>query len=431
MIVLGIESTAHTFGVAILRDREVLANERDAYTTESGGMIPVKVAQHHEEAYVPMLSRALEKAAAHGITLADVQLIAFSDSPGLGQSLRIGAAVAKSLALRLRVPLVGVNHCIAHLEVAGLVTDATDPVLLYCSGANTQVIAYDGGKYRVFGETLDTGVGNFLDTLARNMGLGFPGGPKIEKLSLSAMEKHKTNIQSMSSTTPSPPRIRASDETVDRNEGRGVAPFGVDRHETNNRSIASSAAVTTKNDEKKINDGRGTTDASMVEGQCRDDTRMLSEKHDVPVTHDLPPLIALPYTVKGMDISLAGLETNLLHKIQSGQHTQEELAYSAQEHVFAMLVETAERALAHVGKSELVLGGGVACNKRLQEMCRIMCDERGAKCFVPASEFLVDNAAMIAWTGLLMHQHGGISVSPELAQIKPYERTDDVDVTWR
>ena len=175
-VVLGIESTAHTFGIAVLRDRTVLANERAVYTTVSGGMVPAKVALHHEEMYRALLQRALQKAQ---LTMTDIGIVAYSHGPGIGQCLRIGVTAARSLAVLLHIPLVGVNHCIAHLEIARLVTEARDPILLYVSGANTQVIAYDEGKYRIFGETLDTGVGNFLDTLARDMGLGFPGGGTI------------------------------------------------------------------------------------------------------------------------------------------------------------------------------------------------------------------------------------------------------------
>jgi glycoprotease/Kae1 family metallohydrolase len=335
-VVLGIESTAHTFGIAILKERTVLANVMRSFTTTAGGMIPAKVAQHHQDIYPEALAEALSLAREAGISLNDIGLVAYSDAPGIGHTLRIGAAAARSLALELGVPLVGVNHCIAHLEIARLVTRAKDPVLLYCSGANTQVIAYDAGKYRVFGETLDTGVGNFLDTLARDLGLGFPGGPKVELLALNALKDGRT-----------------------------------------------------------------------------------------------PQLLALPYSVKGMDVAFAGLSTHLLQKIRSGEHTPEDLAYSVQETVFAMLVETAERAMAHVGKEELVLGGGVACNKRLQEMCRIMCEERNARFFCPANEFLVDNAAMIAWAGKVMVEGGAAAVQVAEAGIKPYERTDDVEVTWR
>jgi N6-L-threonylcarbamoyladenine synthase len=341
-VVLGIESTAHTLGIAILVDHNIIFNKSKSFTTESGGMIPAKVAVHHEEAFSPLLAQALAAAKEKNITLQDISLIAYSNAPGLGHTLRIGEAAAKSLALQLNIPIIGVNHCIAHLEISRLVTPAKDPVLLYCSGANTQVIAYDEGKYRIFGETLDTGIGNFLDTFARDMGLGFPGGPKIEQLALNA-------------------------QTSAQQEGK------------------------------------------------------------------TPALISLPYTVKGMDVGFSGLQTHLLQKIaqtKEGHYTKEDLAYSVQEITFAMLVEVAERAIAHVGKTELVLGGGVACNKRLQQMCKIMCEERGCKFYCPENQFLVDNAAMIAWTGKVMFE-AGVTHTVEDISINPYERTDDVIVSWR
>jgi len=248
----------------------------------------------------------------------------------MGHCLRIGAFFARSLSSKLDVPIIGINHCIAHLEVGNMVfKDCNDPVMLYASGANTQIIAYEAGKYRIFGETLDQGVGNFLDSFARYIGLGFPGGPKIYELSLKG------------------------------------------------------------------------------------------EK-----------LIDLPYSVKGMDISFGGLLTNLKQKYDSGKYKVEDLCYSLQETVFAMLLEISERALAHCDKKELLLAGGVACNKRLQEMSNQMCEDRDVKCFIPSPQFLIDNAAMIAWTGLVEYKSGVRMTIPE-TKIKPYERTDDVKVTWR
>jgi len=328
MLCLGIESTAHTFGVAVVDDkRKVYSNSRKLFTTESGGLIPAEVADHHVKICDEILKEALEKAK---VKLKDIDLVAFSQSPGIGHCLRIGAFFARSLAVLLDKPLVGVNHCVAHLEVGSLCTKSKDPVLLYASGANTQVIAYEGGKFRVFGETLDIGIGNFLDSFARYVGLGFPGGPKIYELALK------------------------------------------------------------------------------------------SNQH----------FIELPYTVKGMDVSFGGLLTNLKQKYDSGRYKLEDLCYSLQETVFAMLLEVSERALAHCDKKELLLGGGVACNKRLQEMSQQMCKDFGAECFIPPNEFLVDNAAMIAWTGILMHK-AGITTKVEDSFIKPYERTDDVEVIWR
>lgn len=325
MICLAIESTAHTFGVGIIDDKgRIYANVSDSYKTEKGGIHPTEAKQHHENVKDKVVEDALKVA---NLKLEDINVVSFSQGPGLAPCLLVGLKKAKELAKKINVPIASVNHCIAHLEIGKLMTKAKDPVLLYPSGANTQVIAYDGGKYRVFGETLDQGVGNFIDSFARYIGLGFPGGPKIEKLALNG-----------------------------------------------------------KN------------------------------------------YIELPYVVKGMDVSFSGILTNLKHKSDSKKYAVEDLAFSLQETVFAMLVEVSERAMAHCGKNELVLGGGVACNKRLQQMCRIMCEERNAKFFVPPNEVLTDNGLMISWLGILQRDQATRNYNS--IDIKPYERTDDAVVTW-
>ena len=120
-------------------------------------------------------------------------------------------------------------------------------------------------------------------------------------------------------------------------------------------------------------------------------------------------------------------------KLESKKYSLNDLAYSMQETVFAMLVETAERALVHTGKKELLLAGGVACNSRLQEMCKIMCDARKVKFFVPEKSLLVDNGAMIAYLGEIMFDKGirfsGKGI--EKVDIKPRQRTDEVEVRWK
>ncbi|MCD6403781.1 MAG: N(6)-L-threonylcarbamoyladenine synthase Kae1 [Nanoarchaeota archaeon] len=179
MICLGIESTAHTFGVGIVDEEKVLANVWRSYKSESGGIHPREASEHHARLADQVLREALEKA---GIGLRDVDLFSFSQGPGMGPCLRVGAVISRFLASKFRKPLVGVNHCIAHVEIGRWLTGAEDPVVLYVSGGNTQVIAFEGGKYRVFGETLDIGVGNLLDTFARYAGLPFPGGPFVEEL---------------------------------------------------------------------------------------------------------------------------------------------------------------------------------------------------------------------------------------------------------
>ncbi len=326
MISLGIESTAHTFGCGIITDKgKVLANAKHMFVSEKEGIHPSKAKEHHLAVKDTIVEQAL--AAAH-LKLSEIDIITFSQGPGLPPCLLVGMGKAQELARQIKKPLVGVNHCISHLEIGKILTKARDPVLLYTSGANTQIIAYEAGKYRIFGETLDQGVGNFIDAFARTMGLGFPGGPKIEQLAL----KSKNYIE-------------------------------------------------------------------------------------------------LPYVVKGMDVSFSGLLTNLRQKYHTGKYKQEDLAYSLQETVFAMLVEVAERAMAHCGKKELLLGGGVACNQRLQEMCRVMCGQRNATFFAPEKQFLLDNGLMIAWQGILQRKHG--TRKYDLIDIHPYERTDDVMVDWR
>jgi N6-L-threonylcarbamoyladenine synthase len=232
------------------------------------------------------------------------------------------------LALSLKVPIIGVNHCISHLEIGRIKTAAKDPVLLYASGGNTQVIAFANGKYRIFGETLDIGIGNMFDKLGREIGLGYYAGPKIEK---AAKEGNK--------------------------------------------------------------------------------------------------LLDLPYSVKGMDMAFSGIMTAALHHRSKGER-MEDICFSVQETTFAMLTEVTERAMAHIEKSEVLLGGGVVQNKRLQEMVARMAAERGGEMFVPDRTLCMDNGAMIAWTGLIMYQ-GGVRMTVQDTMINQRFRTDEVEVTWR
>lgn len=325
--ILGIECTAHTFGVAVLDEEgKIIVNDRNMIQTEKGGIIPSEAGKHHKEVAEKMFGVALEKA---NVKENELFAIALSNAPGLAPCLLEGMRFAKKISERLQIPVVPVNHCIAHLEI-GEITGAKDPVLLYASGANTQIIAYEAGKYRIFGETLDLGVGNFIDTFARYAGLGFPGGPKIQELA--------------------------------------------------------------KNGK----------------------------------------YIELPYNIKGMDVAFSGMLTKMKNMLEKGERV-EDLSFSLQETAFAMLIEAAERALAHTGKKELLLGGGVGCNSRLQEMCRKMCEERGCKFFVPERSLLVDNAAMIAYLGLKMFKKKLFFSHENLKEldISPRQRTDEVEVSWK
>ena len=177
MIALGIESTAWNFSVGVVTEDEVLVVVNRAYKPKEGGIHPREAAQHHSEVAGDVFREVFRQ-----IPPEKIDVIAFSQGPGMGPCLRIGATSARILSLKLGKPLVGVNHCLAHVEIGRWLTGAKDPVTLYVSGGNSQVIAKRRGRYRVFGETLDIGIGNALDKLARYFGLPHPGGPKIEEL---------------------------------------------------------------------------------------------------------------------------------------------------------------------------------------------------------------------------------------------------------
>ncbi len=325
MICLGIESTAHTFGIGICDGKgRMLANERSVYKPKAGwGIIPMDAGKHHEEAKQPVLKAALEKAK---LDIGDIGLIAYSRGPGLPPCLHKGAELAKELSEKHSLPIAGVNHCIAHVEIGRLTSGYKDPVVVYVSGGNTQIISFASGRYRVFGECMDMGIGNALDKFGRAVGLDFPQAPKIEQLAKG---------------------------------GRWIE---------------------------------------------------------------------LPYVVKGMDLSFSGIITESIKKHSRGARL-EDVCFSIQEVFFAMLAEVTERALAHLGKEQALLTGGVAANQRLQEMLSTMCRERDAKFAAVPKELSGDQGGMIAWTGILAHT-AGQKISNEKADIDPRWRTDDVDIPW-
>jgi N6-L-threonylcarbamoyladenine synthase/protein kinase Bud32 len=327
LISLGIESTADNLGVGIVSSElQVLANYVKIHVPPEGGIHPREAARHHSEYMGVAIKTALEQA---GITIEEVDIISYAQGPGLGPCLRTGATGARALATYLNKPLVGVNHCVAHVEIGRMTTGAKDPLTLYVSGGNTIVSGYESGRYRIFGETLDIAIGNCLDTFARAAGLEYPGGPDIER---------------------------------------------------------------------KANLGK--------------------------------KLIQLPYVVKGMDLSYSGLLTSITSELETGEHSIEDLCFSLQETAYAMLGEITERALAHTGKPEMLLTGGVAANKRLGGIVRDIAEDHGAIPYVVPIRLAADNGAMIAWTGLIAYKAGHVTPIDE-SHVNPNWRMDQVKIPWR
>ncbi|ORZ32906.1 Gcp-like domain-containing protein [Catenaria anguillulae PL171] len=357
LIALGLEGSANKLGVGIMRHsddgsvQEILANVRHTYITPPGeGFLPKHTAAHHREWIMPLIKQALADAGL--ASLQDVDVIAYTKGPGMGPPLQSVAVVARTLALLYNKPLYGVNHCIGHIEMGRHITQAQNPVILYVSGGNTQVIAYSHNRYRIFGETIDIAVGNCLDRFARFIKL--PNDPA---------------------------------------PGYNIEQYAKEG--------------------KKLYD--------------------------------------LPYAVKGMDLSFSGILTNLeslvaKHHVSDARNptgppprpgrpkqtiTKQDLCYSLQEHIFAMLVETTERALAHVGASQVLIVGGVGCNLRLQEMMAQMCAERGAQCCATDERFCIDNGIMIAQAGLCLVKGGVKPLELAASTVTQRYRTDAVYVSWR
>ncbi|WP_433626297.1 bifunctional N(6)-L-threonylcarbamoyladenine synthase/serine/threonine protein kinase [Halomicrococcus sp. NG-SE-24] len=322
MAVLGIEGTAWAASAAVFtRETNAVSIETDAYQPDSGGIHPREAAEHMGDAIPRVVETALDRADE------PIEAVAFSRGPGLGPCLRIVGTAARALAQTLDVPLVGVNHMVAHLEIGRQRSGFESPVCLNASGANAHVLGYRNGRYRVLGETMDTGVGNAIDKFTRHVGWTHPGGPKVE--------------------------------------------------------------------------------AAASDGEY----------------------VELPYVVKGMDFSFSGIMSAAKDAYDDGTPV-EDVCFSLQENVFAMLTEVAERALSLTGRDELVLGGGVGQNARLREMLEEMCEQRGADFFAPEPRFLRDNAGMIAVLGAEMLAAGD-TLAVEESGVNPNFRPDQVDVTWR
>lgn len=347
MIALGLEGSANKLGVGIILHppkggaAQILSNIRHTFISPPGeGFLPKDTAKHHREWVVKIVKQSLKEA---GVKVSDIDCICYTKGPGMGAPLQSVAIAARMLSLLWDKKLVGVNHCIGHIEMGREITGASNPVVLYVSGGNTQVIAYSTQRYRIFGETLDIAVGNCLDRFARTLNISNDPAPGY-------------NIE------------------------------------------------------------------------------QLAKKGKV--------LLDLPYAVKGMDCSFSGIlaridelaaqmkRGDLRDPLTGESVTPEDLCFSLQETVFAMLVEITERAMAHVGSSQVLIVGGVGCNERVQEMMGIMAKDRGGSVYATDERFCIDNGIMIAHAGLLAYRMGFETPVEESTCTQRF-RTDDVWVQWR
>lgn len=313
MITLGIESTAHTLSIGIADNSRILSNVIDMYSGGNEGLIPRKLADHHANVFAKVLSKSMNDA---DVAMDDVDLIAFSQGPGIGSPLSVGVSGAKYLALLHDKKLIGVNHPYAHVKIGEHCCRMKNPLVLYLSGGNSQLLIEEKGHYHVLGETLDIGIGNLFDNFARSL---------------------------------------------------------------------------------KLKHAHGAALAKLAEGGS---------------------YVDLPYSVKGMNLVFSGLLTAAEKQI--GKHSNKDLAFSIMETSFAMTCEVTERALFLTKKKNLLVCGGVAQNRRLQQMLKILCKEDKVKFGVAPDEYNKDNGAMIAYAGWLLYRKYGEMPAEKCVPITNY-----------
>lgn len=324
MTVIAIESSAHTLGVGICDNGKILANSKQMCKI-SKGIIPGKTSDFHSKNITKVIKNALAQAE---ITKDTIDAVGYTKGPGIGPCLRVGQLAARDLANELNVPLFPVNHAIAHVEITKHLFKCEDPLVLYVSGGNSQILALDKQPYlhyRVYGETFDIGIGNMLDNFAREAKMKPAWGSTVDK-------------------------------------------------------IASGGKY-----------------------------------------------IEMPYSVKGMDFTFAGLLTHATEMLN--KHNLSDVSYSLQQTSFAMLCESVERALLLTERKALVLSGGVAQSLKLQEMLQKMLAPHNAKLFVAPNEFNADNGAMISLVAEKMFK-AGLRFKMETCDIDQRYRIDKVRIAW-
>lgn len=194
MIVLGIESSCDETACAVVKDGKtilsnVVSSQIDLHRT-FGGVVPELACRRHVEVILPVIQEALDQA---NITLDQIDLIAVTHGPGLIGALLIGLNAAKSLALSLEKPFIGINHIEAHLYAALMSHESTPQfpcIGAVLSGGHTSLVkVHDIGRYETIGETVDDAVGEAFDKVAKILDLPYPGGPEIERLALQGSPK--------------------------------------------------------------------------------------------------------------------------------------------------------------------------------------------------------------------------------------------------
>lgn len=358
MYVLGIETSCDETAASVVKDgRIILSNEVSSslkFHKRYGGVVPEIASRQQLETITEVADCAIREA---GIKLKDINLISVTSGPGLLGSLLVGISFAKAVSFSKGIPIIGVNHLSSHIY-ANFLNGKDAPSLpfiaLIVSGGHTSLFyVEDLDRIKLIGATLDDACGEAFDKVAKILGLGYPGGPLIERLS---KEGNPKKIKFGCSDTKNPLDFSFS--------GIKTAVLYYVRRLT----------------------------GSLVSQLKNRQTGKWFDKLTIPRT--------IPSTVEG----LTNQQTN-------------DIAASFQEVVIDTLINKSLLACKMKNIKRLVVGGGVAANNRLREKFLRQFHINGIKCYFPPGELCMDNAAMVAGFGYRLFKKGyksGLDLSADL-----------------
>ena len=358
LITLGIESSCDETGIALYQTgRGLLAHAlytQVAMHNEYGGVVPELASRDHVRRVIPLVRQIMREA---GVSLDQISAIAYTQGPGLGGALLVGASVANALAYALDIPAIGIHHLEGHL-LSPLLSDPAPEfpvVALLVSGGHTQLMRVDGvGQYALLGETLDDAAGEAFDKSAKLLGLGYPGGPALAKLAALG----RPGLYKL-------PRPMLHSGDLD---------FSFS--------------------------GLKTAVLTLVKQQT-------CFPLPNPLPENSPPIQLSPASgrkgerERQSSIPAGEGANESLREFQIIEQTRADIAYAVQEAIVDVLAHKARAALTQTGLNQLVVAGGVGANQLLRSRLSEDIAKRGGKVFYPELEFCTDNGAMIAFAGAL------------------------------
>lgn len=365
MNILAIETSCDETSAAVVHEgrwvRSNVVASQIALHEKYGGIVPELASRRHVTAIVPVLHEAIEAARTHRN---DIDAIAVTEGPGLAGSLLVGVNVAKSLAFAWKKPLIPVNHLEGHVYANWLLPNGSEPrdppafpsVCLIVSGGHTDLLLiHKHGVYEVLGRTLDDAAGEAFDKGARLLGLGYPGGPAIQK----AAEGHRPLDQF--------PRAWLGDSYDFSFSGLKTALLRVCEQYRKPEPVP-----------------RGTGGRTSRKRRSERPERSGGSESASPFPEHTPPIYAANMPVG-------------------------ELAAAYQEAIVDVLVEKTVRAAQDEHARSVMLSGGVASNALLRRRMESRLRQVGVPLHIPEAQYCTDNAAMIAAAGYQVVRRGALA----------------------